>query len=307
MSTLAIQPYALIKGGTYDEERAFYGRSHLILSHCQFDGPADGESAVKEARDIIVKDSWLNLRYPFWHDQGLSIDRCELTPLCRAALWYSKDITIQNSRLHGIKALRECEQVTIRDTEIVSPEFGWSTRGITMERSSAESEYFMMRSRYLVFDHVELNGKYSFQYIENAVFDHCTFNTKDAFWHGRHLHIKNSRIQGEYLGWYSEDVTFEHCTIIGTQPLCYCRNLRLIHCTLIDTDLAFEKSDVRAILDAPILSIKNPASGCIEVPAVQDIIMDDPNARGTIEINPTLDSPSPAPKTQEDPALALEK
>ena len=37
-------------------------------------------------------------------------------------------------------------------------------------------------------------------------------------------------IRGEYLGWYSENLTLIRCKIIGTQPLCYCRNLTLIDC-----------------------------------------------------------------------------
>src|SRR5699024_11136902 len=121
-----------------------------------------------------------------------------------------------------------------------------------------------------------------FQYIENAVFENCTFDTKDAFWHARNVTVRNSTVKGEYLAWYCENVTFDHCRIIGTQPLCYCKGLRLIDCEMIDTDLAFEKSEVDAVLTAPVLSIKNPRSGCIRVPAVGEIIRDDPESAGEI-------------------------
>lgn len=67
-------------------------------------------------------------------------------------------------------------------------------------------------------------------------------------------------------------------------PLCYCKNLKLIHCEMIDTDLAFEKSQVEATLTAPIISIKNPLSGRIYVPKAEEIIMDDEDARGEIII-----------------------
>lgn len=70
------------------------------------DGPADGESAFKECSGIQVEHSFFNLRYPFWHDHGLTIRDCELTDQCRAALWYSDHITIEDTKLHGIKALR---------------------------------------------------------------------------------------------------------------------------------------------------------------------------------------------------------
>lgn len=53
-------------------------------------------------------------------------------------------------------------------------------------------------------------------------------------------------VKGEYLAWYSDGLTLINCKIIGTQPLCYCKNLKLINCEMIDTDLAFEKSEVDA-------------------------------------------------------------
>lgn len=69
----------IIEHKTFDQERALYGSHGLTLRHCTFDGPADGESAVKECGDITAEDCFFNLRYPFWHVQGLTIRRSELT------------------------------------------------------------------------------------------------------------------------------------------------------------------------------------------------------------------------------------
>lgn len=272
----------IIQNETFDQERALYGARDIQAIHCTFDGPADGESAFKEGTDLHVQDCFFNLRYPFWHDLDLVIRRCEMTEQCRAALWYSRHIEITDTKLHGIKALRECADVALRNCDIISPEFGWSTRGITMKRCTAQSEYFMMRSTDLRFTNVNLQGKYSFQYIENGLFDHCQFDTKDAFWHAKHVLVRDSVVRGEYLAWYCEDVTFENCTIIGTQPLCYFKNLHLINCKMIDTDLAFEKSEVVATITTPVDSIKNPRSGRISLPSVGTIIRDDPQAKGEI-------------------------
>lgn len=51
---------------------------------------------------------------------------------------------------------------------------------------------------------------------------------------------------------------------------------------MIDTDLAFEKSEVEADITTPVLSIKNPLAGCIRVPSAGEIIMDDENGKGQI-------------------------
>lgn len=272
----------IIKNQVFDEERALYGSRDLRVENCSFDGPADGESAFKESKNIVVDSCYFNLRYPFWHDDGVEISNSEMTPLCRAALWYSNQIKITDSKLHGIKALRECSDVDMKGCNVVSTEFGWSVNGIRTEDCSFEGEYFMLRSSDLDFKKVSLQGKYSFQYIEDSIFENCDFNTKDAFWHAKNVTVRNSVVKGEYLGWYCENVTFENCKIIGTQPLCYCKGLKLINCTMEDADLCFEKSEVEATLTSPIISIKNPLSGRIVLPSADEIIMDDPAAKGEI-------------------------
>ena len=177
----------VVEKQTLDEERALYGSKGIIINDCTFDGPADGESAVKEASDVQVNRCFFNLRYPFWHVHELAIHDSEMTALCRAALWYSDHVAVTGTKMHGIKAFRECSDVVIRDCDIASPEFGWSVRNIEMTDSVVESEYFMMRSEDMVFKNVSLKGKYSFQYIKNAVFENCNFDTKDAFWHGENV------------------------------------------------------------------------------------------------------------------------
>ena len=99
---------------THDEERSFYGIKDAVIINCKIDGPADGESAFKECRNITVEDTYLNLRYPFWHDENVKITGCEMTEGCRAALWYDKGVEIENCKMHGIKALRECEDINLK-------------------------------------------------------------------------------------------------------------------------------------------------------------------------------------------------
>jgi len=272
----------IIENKTFDEERALYGSWDVLARNCSFDGPADGESAFKESTDVQTEHCFFNLRYPFWHDHGLKISDSEMTELCRAALWYSDHIEITDTKLHGIKALRECAHVKMRGCDIVSPEFGWSVHDFELEDCTAQSEYFMMRSDHLTFRGLQMKGKYSFQYVEDCVFEDCTFDTKDAFWHAKNVVVRNSVVKGEYLAWYCENVTFENCKIIGTQPLCYCRGLKLIDCEMIDTDLSFEKSQVEATILTPVVSIKNPLAGHIYVPEAGEMILDDPAAKGEV-------------------------
>ena len=274
-----------VSGKTFDEERALYEINNTIVKDCRFEGEADGESALKECSQIAVENCFFDLRYPLWHDRGLKLSNSEMSENCRAALWYSNNIKITDTVMHGIKALRECSDVEITGCDIISPEFGWSVKNIKMSDTHAESEYFMMRSENIEFNNVDFKGKYSFQYIKNAVFDNCKFDTKDAFWHAENVVVKNSVVKGEYLAWYSDGLTLENCVIEGTQPLCYCKNLKLVNCRMNKTDLAFEKSEVNADITTHVDSIKNPLSGKITLPSVGEIIISDDRYKAEIILN----------------------
>ena len=80
-------------------------------------------------------------------------------------------------------------------------------------------------------------------------------------------------MDGEYLGWYSEGLTFVRCHIKGTQPLCYCKRLRLIDCTMENCDLAFEYSDVRAEIRGTIDSVKNVRRGVVRADRIGEVIV----------------------------------
>ncbi|SFM59037.1 DUF3737 family protein [Methanolobus profundi] len=258
-----------------DEERALYAIQNATISQCTFDGPADGESALKESSDIHVSDCDFRLRYPFWHVSNAQIENIRMTDTCRAALWYSEQITIKDSHMGGIKAVRECGDIIIENSNIVSPEFGWLSHRLTMKNSELESEYPFFYSTDILLDNFVLKGKYSFQYVENVEIRNSRLDTKDAFWHSKNVTVSDSIVKGEYLGWYSEDLKLVRCTIIGTQPLCYAKGLVLEDCEMIDCDLSFEYSDVHATITGSITSVKNPRSGCISADSIGEIILDD--------------------------------
>lgn len=273
----------LISNVKADEERAFYASKGVRFENCDFSGPADGESALKESQNIEVSDCYFDLRYPFWHVTDCKIENSEMTKNCRAALWYSKGIEILGSKLHGIKVLRECKDITVKDSHTVSPECGWFCDNIVFDKGYAEGEYFLFHSKNITVKNFDFKGKYSFQYCENITVEDSFLDTKDAFWESKNIVVKNSTVKGEYLGWYSKDLTFINCRIIGTQPLCYCKNLTLINCTLESCDLSFEYSEVNAEINGHVDSVKNPISGSITADSIGEIIIDE-NSRGTCEI-----------------------
>lgn len=266
----------MVCGQVFDEERALYNIKNTEVKDCTFAGPADGESVLKETRNVLVKNCDFSLRYPLWHAHGFELDNVTMDELTRAAIWYSYDGVIKNTKMGGIKALRECENIRIEDSSAKSPEFGWRTKGLQISRSEMESEYFLFECKDVTIDELRMKGKYSFQYVENMTITNSYLDTKDAFWHGKNITVKDSVLKGEYLAWFAEGLTLINCKIIGTQPLCYCKDLKLINCTMEETDLSFEYSDVEAEVKGHIISVKNPKSGTIIADSIGEIIWDDP-------------------------------
>lgn len=266
----------VIENQQFDEERALYNLQNADVKNCVFAGPADGESVLKESRDVNLTDCTFSLRYPLWHVKKFTMEHSSMDELTRAAIWYASDGVIRSSTLGGIKAVRECEQISLEDCHIVSQEFGWKSEGITLKDSDIEAEYLFFDSRNVKLERINMKGKYSFQYMKNLEITDCVLDTKDAFWHSENVTVRNSVVKGEYLAWFSDGLTLIDCKIIGTQPLCYCKNLKLINCTMEDTDLSFEYSEVEADVKGHVISIKNPKAGIITVDSVGEIIKEAP-------------------------------
>ena len=264
-----------IENEQFDKERALYNLTNATVRDCVFAGPADGESVLKEARNVELDNCSFSLRYPLWHVDGFKMHDSRMDDKTRAAIWYAKNAKITDSDLGGIKAVRECQNITIQNCTIVSQEFGWKSEGITLEDSSIRSEYLFFDSRNVRLSGVEMQGKYSFQYMQDLEIRNCNLDTKDAFWHSKNVTVIDSVVKGEYLGWFSDGLTLINCVVSGTQPLCYCKNLKLENCTMIGADLAFEYSDVHATIDGHVDSIKNPRSGEIVADSVGEIIRED--------------------------------
>ena len=157
----------LIQHRTMDEERALYHLTDGVVEHCTFAGPADGESALKEARNVTVRHCAFSLRYPFWHTEGFTVEYCTLDEGVRASLWYAADGTIRHTTVSGVKCLRECRNISFEHCTVVSEEFGWRCRNVDLSHTAVTSQYFLFETKGGNITDLTLKGKYSFQYTED--------------------------------------------------------------------------------------------------------------------------------------------
>ena len=100
----------------FDLERELYNTHDICLINCHFQGLNDGESPLKECCNVHLFNCDFDLRYPLWHDKNVCIESCQFSDKSRAALWYSSEVKILNTKLFGVKAIRECQNIKINDT-----------------------------------------------------------------------------------------------------------------------------------------------------------------------------------------------
>lgn len=259
----------------FEGERPLYGSKDLVLNNIIIH---QGESALKECKNIFVQNCRIEGMYPFWHNTGLKIDNSDFLAESRAPIWYTKDCEIYHTEIKSPKSLRECERIKITDTIFTqTPETLWFCKDIEIEKVDfSQGDYLLFKSQNIDIDDIKMDAKYSFQYCKNVEIRNSILNTKDAFWHSENVTVYNSEIKGEYLGWYSENLRLVNCKISGTQPLCYAKNLILENCEMDpDCDLCFEYSSVKADISTKITSVKNPLSGYIKAAGFGEIIVDE--------------------------------
>ena len=238
-------------------EREVFRQRNIVLKNCVFEGP--GESPVKECHDIVSYNCHFKARYAFWECHNAHIEKCAFANTDRAPLWYVKNATLLSCRMASPKTLRECDNITIKDTSLSGIESFWQVRKFDIDNFRFKSYYPFLECCNGTIKNMDMVGKYSFQHCRNILIEESRLDTKDAFWHSHDITIKNSYLKGEYIAWYAQDLTFINCTIEGTQPFVQSRNLTFVDCTFVkNADRAFEQTTAKGTLKTLPLSIYNP-------------------------------------------------
>ncbi|MBO4422824.1 MAG: DUF3737 family protein [Clostridia bacterium] len=262
-----------ITQGRFKGERSLFASSELRIDDAVFE---DGESPLKESRDIELHNCLFKWKYPLWYCDRVTADKCVLFEYARAAIWYSNDVEFNDTVIEAPKAFRRCKNVKIRNVAFHNAdETLWQCEGVSLENVGAShGAYFGMNCDGVEVDGLTLSGNYAFDGAKNVTVKNSRLITKDAFWNGENVTVSDSFISGEYLGWNSKDLTFINCTIESLQGMCYIDNLKMINCRLINTTLAFEYSSVEAELTGCADSVFNPGSGIIKAERIGELIIE---------------------------------
>lgn len=263
------------KNTHFTGERALFKISDSEINTCLFD---DGESPLKEGKNLLVNHSTFGYKYPLWYGKNHYVKDSIFLPSERAGIWYTDDSTFESCLIEGPKNFRKCHNLVLRNLEFKdAQETLWWNDNVTMDNIEAKGNYFGMGSKNMLIRNLRLDGDYGFDGCENIKIYDSILNAKDAFWNAKNILIENCEIKGEYFGWNSENVTLINCKISSHQGFCYMKNIKLINCEISNTDLAFEYCEnIDADIKGELLSLKNPLSGKLVVEHLGAYIKDDP-------------------------------
>ena len=253
-------------------ERALFQTSDSHISYCTF---ADGESPLKESRDLEIDNTLFRWKYPLWYCKNVVMRECTLYDMARAGIWYTDNISITDTIIEAPKNFRRVKGLKLRNVDMPNAaETLWTCQDIEMENVSAKGDYFGMNSKNIKAENFRLVGNYSFDGCENIEVHNSRLLSKDAFWNCENVTVYDSFISGEYLGWNSRNITLVNCTIESLQGMCYIDNLVMKNCRLQDTTLAFEYSQADVEIVGKVDSVFNPKGGIIRADRIGELIMD---------------------------------
>lgn len=264
-----------IKSQEFGGERPLYCEHDLYLEYVTIHA---GESALKETLNIEAVRCRFEGKYPLWCCDGITVRDCHFTEGGRAALWYSRNLLMEETLVEAPKMFRQMDGIRLRRVRIPNAgETLWHCKNIDIvDLEASGADYIFMNCENIRVENLRLQGNYSFQWSKNIEIHNSVLDTKDAFWEAENVTIYDSEISGEFLAWHSRNIRFVRCHLSGSQPLCYASGLVLEDCSFgPDADLAFEYSDVEATIKGDMVSIKNPRSGSITLEGSARLIMDE--------------------------------
>lgn len=254
-------------------ERALYNSLDIRVVDSTF---ADGESPIKESVGVEIEGCIFKWKYPIWYSSRVEVKNSTFFEEARAGIWYTNDITVEDSVINAPKTFRRCDRLKIKNVTMPNAkETLWSCNHVELDNVSVNGDYFGMNSENVIAEQLTVTGGYAFDGAKNVEVRGSRIISKDAFWNAENITVYDSLIIGEYIGWNSKNVTFVNCTLESNQGFCYMNNVVLKNCKLLNTDLAFEYSTVNAQIVGEIDSIKNPISGRISADKIGQIIIDE--------------------------------
>ncbi len=91
-------------------ERALFCSRDLAIFDTIFD---DGESPLKESRNISLSGCMFRWKYPLWYCDHVEVDNTTWFEIARACVWYTNEIRVRDCVIYAQNIFRRCRGRTL--------------------------------------------------------------------------------------------------------------------------------------------------------------------------------------------------
>ena len=133
-----------IRQGYYEGERSLFMTENLKIYDTVF---GEGESPLKESRNIELYGSMFKWKYPLWYCNNVTAKDCTWFDMARAGVWYSKNVSLEDCAVEAPKNFRRCDELTLKNVTIPNAaETLWQCKNVKLKNVTAKGDYFAMNS-----------------------------------------------------------------------------------------------------------------------------------------------------------------
>lgn len=105
----------VIKDVEFGGERPLFAARDLRLENVVIH---PGESSLKECQNVEAINCRFEGKYPLWHLDGGRVEHCLFTEGARAAIWYTRNLTMVDTRVEAPKMFRDMEGLKLRNVQM---------------------------------------------------------------------------------------------------------------------------------------------------------------------------------------------
>lgn len=147
-----------INEGYFDGERPLFKEHGAQITDTTF---GEGESPLKEARNIDLNDVVFKWKYPLWYDKHIKVNDSIFETMSRSGIWYTDDIEINNSALQAPKLFRRASNIKLNNVHFAdAEETMWTCKDIKMKDVEVNGNYFGKDSENIYAENLNVVGNY---------------------------------------------------------------------------------------------------------------------------------------------------
>jgi|GEM_PF-3030600 hypothetical protein len=244
-----------IKNLTFKGNRVLSNIADKNYVKCVF---YDGLYQFKNSKSITIDNCTFFSKYSFWTTNDIQIINSLFERDTRAVFWYTTNLTIDKTSFLGAKVVNYSTNINVSNSKICSDYAFWNSSKVNISSTELVGDYLLYSSNNINIDRCKIESKQALQMCKNIKMSKTAIKSSDILWHAQDGFFENTYFSGKNIGWNSKNLTFNNCFFEGEMPFCYASKIILNNCKFINSEGAFEESDICGTIFGNIKSIFKP-------------------------------------------------